>query len=101
MVNKKREIVWTKRACTALVAAFEYIQNHSIANADKFLTEINSMVREIPNHPEIYRPDKFKRNNDGRFRAFEKYSYRIAYMITDSEIVILRIRHVKQEPQEY
>jgi len=30
----------------------------------------------------MFPPDKFKKNNDGTWRAFEKYHYRISYRIT-------------------
>jgi plasmid stabilization system protein ParE len=101
MVGKKHEVVWTNRASRSLRVTFEYIQKRSVSNADNFQLQINSVVDKIPSHPEKHPPDKFKKNNNGRFRAFEKYSYRIAYQITEKEIVILRVRHVKQEPQEY
>lgn len=59
------------------------------------------IVDSLPGHPEKYPPDKFKKSNPGNYRAFEKYSYRIAYKHTSEEIRILRVRHVKQEPKEY
>ncbi|WP_369427811.1 type II toxin-antitoxin system RelE/ParE family toxin [Membranihabitans maritimus] len=55
----------------------------------------------MADHPGKYPPDKFKTDNDGSYRAFEKFSYRVAYKIKEKEIAILRIRHVKQEPKEY
>jgi len=59
------------------------------------------MIDKLPENPQRYAVDKFKRNNPGNYRAFEKYNYRIAYKHTDKEIHILRIRHVRQEPLEY
>jgi hypothetical protein len=32
---------------------------------------------DLPQNPEKYPLDKFKTNNDGTWRAFEKYHYRI------------------------
>jgi hypothetical protein len=55
----------------------------------------------LPDHPEKYPPDKFKKNNPGNYGAFEKYTYRVAYKHTPMEIRILPMRHVKQEPKEY
>lgn len=52
-------------------------------------------------HPEFYYPDKYKSNNDGSFRAFEKHKYRIVYKIFKHEIQVLRIRHTSMEPREY
>mgnify|MGYP000533413668 FL=1 len=52
-------------------------------------------------NPEIYPLDKYRKNNNGTIRAFEVYSYRIAYQITKSEIRILRVRHTKREPLKH
>jgi len=59
------------------------------------------MTRKLADHPEEYPLDKFKKDNSGNYRAFEKYSYRVAYRHTAHEIKILRLRHVKQEPKSY
>jgi hypothetical protein len=37
--------------------------------------------KAIPN-PGFYGPDKYKADNDGSYRAFEKHSYRIVYRYT-------------------
>ncbi len=58
-------------------------------------------VEELSLQPNKYPTDRFKLNNKGNYRAFELYSYRIAYKITDENIQILRVRHVKREPMIY
>jgi len=63
--------------------------------------EIMKAVDELPLNPEKYPPDKYKKDNPGNYRAFEKYSLRVAYKHTNEEIRILRIRHVRQEPKPY
>jgi plasmid stabilization system protein ParE len=45
--------------------------------------------------------EKYKRNNDGSFRAFELHRYRITYRIRNNEIRIIRIRHTKRTPLGY
>jgi len=51
---------------------------------------------QLPTQPEMFPPDKFKRNNDGTWRAFEKFHYRISYLITAKEIRIVRMRHTSR-----
>ncbi len=102
MVKKSRMIVsWDKPAYASLQKIFEYIRQESPANADKVRKEILKITSGLVDHPERYPPDKFKKDNPGNYRAFEKYSYRVAYKYTEKEIKILRVRHVKQEPQKY
>ncbi len=102
MVEKsKRIIVWDKPAYNSLQKAYQYIREDSLTNAIKVRDDIIKIARSLPDHPEKFPLDKFKKNNSGEHRAFEIYSYRVAYKITENEIIILRVRHVKQEPKEY
>ena len=70
-------------------------------NAEKVEGAILGNLSKSLSNPERFPPDKFKKNNDGIFRAFETHSYRVAYKFTKKEVRVLRIRHVKQEPKEY
>lgn len=102
MVKKtKIEVVWDRPAYASFQLAFEYIKKDSIVNAERFRNEILKITKGLPDHPEKYPPDRFKKDNTGNYRAFEKYSYRIAYKAMAKEIIILRFCHVKQEPKEY
>jgi len=40
------------------------------------------------------------KDNDGSFRAFEKYNYRVTYKVKETEIIIARVRHISREPLE-
>ena len=102
MVNKAVLVVrWDKPAYASLQRIYEYIRQDSPVNADKVRKEILKITSGLADRPERYPPDKFKKNNPGNYRAFEKYSYRVAYRYTEKEIKILSVRHVKQEPKEY
>jgi plasmid stabilization system protein ParE len=63
--------------------------------------DIVSAVNKVISNPEVYPPDKYKDNNDGSYRAFEKHHYRIVYRFNDNTIRVLRIRHTSMEPKEY
>jgi len=97
----KLAVVFDKPAYTDLQMAYDYISEDSIVNAERVRKELLDVIKSLPNHPEKYPPDKFKMHNTGNYRAFEKYSYRVAYKITEKEIIILRVRHVKKEPKMY
>lgn len=94
-------ISWNKSAYASLQKAYEFIRETSPANAEMVKTSILSIIRSIPLHPEKYPLDRFKRNNNGSYRAFEQFSYRVAYRHTEKTIKILRVRHVKKEPKLY
>ncbi|MDX2047826.1 MAG: type II toxin-antitoxin system RelE/ParE family toxin [Chitinophagaceae bacterium] len=81
MVEKQYEVLWTKRSQQHMKQAFDYISNDSPQNAVKVLEGIVAAVNKAINNPEFYGPDKYKKNNDGSYRAFEKYHYRIVYRL--------------------
>ena len=67
--------VWSKRAKTELIKAYEYIREDSPQNAAKVRDEIIDISIDLPKHPEKHPPDKYKKGNNGTWRAFEIYHY--------------------------
>jgi plasmid stabilization system protein ParE len=81
--------------------AYLKIMGDSYQGAARVRDGILEAVDQIPKNPYRYPADKFKYNNTGNYRAFELYSYRFAYKLTDENIQILRVRHIKREPLNY
>jgi plasmid stabilization system protein ParE len=101
MVEKLYRIFWTKRSQIQLKQIHLHISKDSPENASKVIGEIISSVNRASSNPEIYGPDKFKMNNDGSYRSFEKFHYRISYRFSTDVIVVLRVRHTSMEPLQY
>jgi len=100
MVTRKVEIEHSAKL--ALKKAYEYIRNDSFQNAEKVKVKILQSIKELAHHPEIHPPDKYcSDNNNGEFRAYEIYKYRITYHISETKIIVLRIRHTKMNPLLY
>lgn len=96
-VVTKPIIVWSKEADSALEkASGEYPQN-----ANKVKEEILGTARKLCDYPEMFPIEKFKIDNPGNYRAFEKHSYRISYKCSDQEIRTLSVRYLKPEPKRY
>jgi len=93
--------VWSNRAKAALIEAYEYIWVDSPQSAAKVRDEIIDLTLELPKNPEKYPPDKYKKRNDGSWRAFEIYHYRISYRIMPDQIRIIRMRHTRRTPLSY
>jgi plasmid stabilization system protein ParE len=96
----KPEIIWGVTARNSLKKQIDHIKKDSLQAAEKVRDDIFDIIDELPANPLKFPVDKFKTDNDGNSRAFEKHSIRIAYLVSESFIRILRV-HVKQEPQEY
>lgn len=101
MVKKKRKIIWDTEAAEHLKEIYEYIGTDSVSAARKVKAEILDTIKNLTDHPEMFVSDDLKEKNDGSYRVFYIYSYRIVYKITDEYILILRIRHTSREPEEY
>lgn len=101
MVTNKYQLVQTKRSQQHLKAAYDHINENSPQNAIKVVKVIAKAMNKAINNPEFYGPDKYKINNDGSYRAFEKYHYRIAYRYSKNIIRVLRIRYTKREPAKF
>lgn len=97
----KVKVVWSDEAKAQLKAAYKFIRQSSPQNAENVRADIVTIIRNLPSNPEHYPPDKYKLDNDGSYRAFEKHKYRVAYRVLEKEIRILRVRHTKMEPLEY
>ncbi|UXP33104.1 type II toxin-antitoxin system RelE/ParE family toxin [Reichenbachiella agarivorans] len=97
----EKKIVWNTRPSKSFASALKNISLESYQNAELVEAAVLSAIEGIQEQPERYPPDKFKSENKGDHRAFETHSYRVAYRVTDTQIRILRIRHVKQEPKPY
>jgi len=96
-----REVRWPSLAQKQLEKAYKYILQDSYQNAEKVKKEILSSTRVLTTNPEMYPLDKYRKNNDGSFRAYELHRYRIAYRITEKEVIIVRVRHTSVEPKKY
>ena len=102
MVNEKRKIVWLPLAKEQLKSIIAYIRNDSPQNAGKVKKEILQQVSALLKNPEIFPPDKYKlANTENAYRAFEKHKIRISYFVDEQFIMIIRVRHTKQEPLLY
>ncbi len=101
MVDGINEIVWTKRSLKNLQMIFDYISKDSLQNANKVINDIVKSMEKTQTNAFIYNVDKYKINNDGNYRAFEKHHYRVVYKIIKNTLYVLRVRHTKQEPFQY
>ncbi|MFI5160545.1 MAG: type II toxin-antitoxin system RelE/ParE family toxin [Sphingobacteriales bacterium] len=95
-------IKWNKRAIQQLLDAIRFIEeNDFYSYAAELEKEILSRIRNIPQNPTIYPLDKYRRNNDGSYHAFEVDQYRISYRNIKDEIRIVRIRHTSRRTRKY
>lgn len=98
MVRKPLRIIWGKKALEELEEILEYISKESRSGAQIVKTAIIETIKSLKKQPNIFSVDVLKENNDGSYRAFTVYSYRISYKVTAEEIIILRVRHTSREP---
>lgn len=96
-----RKIIWNVTALETLSKALQWISKESIQGAEIVENGIIKRLNQARINPYRFPPDGLKINNSGDFRFFITHSYRITYRITENEIRVLRIRHIKQKPISY
>jgi plasmid stabilization system protein ParE len=93
--------VWTPGAEAQLLKAYLFILKDSPQNAQKVKDQIIDLSIQLAQNPERFPLDKYRRNNDGSFRALEIYRYRVSYRVQKDYILIVRLRHTGMTPQYY
>ena len=94
------KISWDPVPLRQFETAIRFIARDSMQNAEKVRKNIVDKSNQLLKHPDKHSPDN-KKNNDGRFRAFELHHYRISYFIGKDIIRIIRFRHTGMEPKKY
>ena len=97
----KNQLVWTRRSQQHMMALYKYIYEDSPQNAAKVVNDIVVAMDKAIDNPNYYNPDKYKVDNDGSYRAFEKHRYRIVYRSKNNFIRVLRVKHTSMEPKMY
>ena len=96
------EVKWSKPALHQLDKALDFIiENGFISYAAELEESIISRIDNLIDNYTIYPSDKYKKDNDGSYRAFEKYHYRITYRASKNVIRILWVRHTSREAKLY
>jgi len=49
----------------------------------------------------MYPLDKYKTNNNGNYRAYEIYGYRISFRVTKLTVRIIRARYASRDPKVF
>lgn len=88
MAEKLRLVIWCPQARVQLQHAYLYIQKDSSQNAEKVRNGILGATRKLLAGPERFPLDKYKKDNDGSFRAFELFRYRVAYQVTGTKLLL-------------
>jgi plasmid stabilization system protein ParE len=101
MVKRPVTVVIDNEAKYQLKSAYDYIKRKSPLNAEKVKSKILTSFKKLSKNPNTIPPDRYKLNNDGSYRAYELFKYRISYQIGVGQINIIRIRHTKMNPLHY
>jgi len=97
----EKKVVWSAQARKQLKELYEYILKDSVVNAEKVADDIVASTYKAARHPEIQPLDKYKKKNNGSYRAYELHRYRITYKVAAKGINIVRIRHTSRQPKMY
>jgi plasmid stabilization system protein ParE len=96
------EVKWSKPALDQLDKALDFIIEQGYPSYAAELEEkIVSRVENLIKNYDIYPIDKYKKDNDGSYHAFEIDEYRVSYRVKDPVIKIIRVRHTSRKTRPY
>lgn len=101
MRKRSYRLTWSNIALDQFIEILEFIEVDSPVGAEIVREAILQRVDQLKHYPFMYEPDALCDPNDGSFRAFTVYSYRITYWVSTSEVTVLRVRHTSREPFPY
>lgn len=102
MVQKKiKTIVWSQNAEKQYYDILEYLSKEAPTALSVVGNELLDMIESLSLKYNNYPADRFKKNNNGTYKAAIVFSYRISYQIDANQVNILRIRHTSREPLNY
>lgn len=103
MVKGTFRVIWYAQALKAFDKILQYIHKESPAGAKIVKNAILTRVDSIKKNPFISKLDDLKLDNDGSYRAFVVFHYRVSYKVSekDNTVIILRVRHTSREPLEF
>ncbi len=101
MVEQQYEVLWNCTVRKQVKKIYDHIAKESLQNAKKVVIEITTSTEKLNTNPQRFGIDKYKTNNNGNYRYYELYIYRIAFRIYKTYIRILRVRNTDREPLEF
>ncbi len=97
--NKHYNIIWDDLALNQLQDYLEYVYKQNPTAPRIIRDRILNKLKVLQTNPLICEDDRLKDNNDGTYKSFTVYSYRITYRIMENSII--RVRHSSKEPLGY
>ena len=95
-------IKWNKAAVDQLLSVIEFLEEKGLhLYAEQLENDIIARIKALPQNPTKYPQDKFKKQNNGKYRAFEVDHYRVSYRHSETEIRIVRLRHTSRRVRRY
>ena len=96
------EIEWSKPAREQLDKALDFIlEKGFIEYAFELNDNILLRIENLTENHNIYHIDRYKKNNNGSYHAFEIDEYLISYRVMKSKIRIIKIRHTSRRTRKY
>ena len=86
----------TRRAATQIEKALEYIEAESPQGANDVRERIQTLFRLLTQHPYAGQATDLP---GVRRLTLSPYPYLIFYRVTDSEVIVQRMRHTSRQPR--
>ena len=97
---KKYKVIWDTFAKASLKSIVEYIKEDSPSAAQKVKSELLKLAKSLNDKPNRFSKEPYLADREGNYRSVSKWSYKIIYKVTETQVYILDIFHTRKDPSE-
>jgi len=99
LVKRNRlPVRWDSQAVDSLRDIYEYIKEDSTSAAHKVRKALLSLAKSLGTFPEKYARERNLINEPENYRSASKWSYKLIYEVTETEVIIVMVFHTSQHP---
>jgi plasmid stabilization system protein ParE len=98
---KRNQIEWTLSARSDFKEILSYYKKRSLQGHQLVKSAILAALVSASHSAKAFVKDELKRPSDENVRTFTVYHIRVAYLVLNKKIIVLRLRHTSREPLEY
>ena len=100
MKKKSLPVRWDSKAVESLHDIYTFIKVESPTAAQKVRKTLLTLAKNLGDHPEKYAKEPYLEKESNNYRSVNKWSYKLIYEVTQSEVIILMVFHTSQDTKK-
>lgn len=95
---KSFNLIVSKQAQSALKDIVKYISLDSVSAANHVRKTLIALIKSLKTNPEKFPKEELLADKKKNYRSASKWHYKVVYLVTKNEVLILDIIHTSRNP---